>query len=147
MTHLWEMSTLWFDKPPNEVVNATFPYRSWKEFTECKPHKLWKPYILSSWSWKKCLLDEIDPNKAKKQRDKQTHVLDSTDILRLYPSQYDKEKPFPRANEKEVEVLQIVFLSPDRFTGIHRVEVRVKQEDEDEIRDWLTNHMPTIWKL
>lgn len=141
------MNTMWFEKPANDPINSTFPYKSWKDFTECKPHKLWKPYILSSWSWKKFSVDNVNPYKIKKQRDQKKHVLDCGDILRVNPSDYEKAKPLFESIEKDVEMLQIVFISPDRFSGLHRVEVCVKPEDEDAIRDWLKNHMPTFWKL
>jgi len=42
-------------------------------------------------------------------------------------------------------MLQIVFLSPDRFTGVHRVEMLISKEDEDSVRDWLKRHMPSFW--
>jgi hypothetical protein len=44
-------------------------------------------------------------------------------------------------------MFQIVFISPERFVGMNRVEMRVKQEDEPEIRQWIQNHMPKFWKL
>jgi hypothetical protein len=51
-TPLWEMDTAWFQPQPNEFMTHTFTYRSWKEFVDCKPYRLWKPYVLSSWCWK-----------------------------------------------------------------------------------------------
>jgi hypothetical protein len=50
--HLWEMDTAWFQPQANEFMNQTFYYKSWKEFTDCKPYHIWKPYVLSSWAWK-----------------------------------------------------------------------------------------------
>jgi hypothetical protein len=46
-----------------------------------------------------------------------------------------------------IEMLQIVFLSPERFTGVHRAEIVIAREDEASVRDWLQRHMPTFWKL
>lgn len=142
MTHLWEMKTMWFEKPTNDHINSTFPYKSWKDFTEYKPHKLWKPYILSSWSWKKCTIDEVDPNK--KHRDQQNYIVDCSS---MNISQYNKDLLEKGKYNTDVQMLQIVFISPDRFSGLHRVEIRVQEEDEESIRAWLTSHMPTFWKL
>ena len=144
--HLWEMETSWFGKPDAEVVNGCFAYKSWKDFLECKPYKLWKPYILSSWSWK--LLTPGDELLLKKQsrREPEKAVMDCRKILRLHPSDYDTE-PFEDPPSTPVDMLQIVFLSPDRFSGIHRVEIRVTQSDEESVRDWLKRHLPTFWKL
>lgn len=50
--HLWEMDTAWFQPQKNEHMNQTFAYRSWQDFIDYKPYKLWKPYVLSSWAWK-----------------------------------------------------------------------------------------------
>ena len=142
MTHLWEMKTMWFEKPTNDHINSTFPYKSWKDFTEYKPHKLWKPYILSSWSWKKCSIDEVDHNK--KHRDQQNYIVDCSS---MNISQYNKDLLEKGKYDTDVQMLQIVFISPDRFSGLHRVEIRVQEEDEESIRAWLTSHMPTFWKL
>lgn len=143
--HLWEMPTSWFPKPDTEYINCTYSYKSWKDFRECKPYKLWKPYILSSWSWK---LQKEEPvtKKPEKRRDEK-HTLDCSSILRAAPSSYDKTKGVHTSQHKEIEMLQIVFISPDRFAGMHRVEMRVNKEDEEEIREWLKNHMPNFWKL
>jgi len=142
---LWEMETSWFTRPESEVVNGTFTYKSWKDFLEYKPYKLWKPYILSSWSWK--LLDPTDLLQAKKPRPPtEKTTMDCKQILRQTPSDYDtervKEPPKP-----PVDMLQIVFISPDRFSGLHRVEIRVERADEEAVRDWLKRHLPTFWKL
>lgn len=51
-TPLWEMQTSWFLPYPQEYMNQTFTYKSWKEFVEYKPYRIWKPYVLSSWCWK-----------------------------------------------------------------------------------------------
>lgn len=145
MTHLWDMETHWFHKEDNEFIHSTFPYKSWKDYLECKPYKLWKPYILSSWSWK--TLNPNDP-KPTKRRDADRAVMDCRSILRKTPSIYDKVDPPDTIDTKEpIDMLQIVFLSPDRFTGFHRVEIVVTKEDEDSIRDWIQRHMPTFWKL
>lgn len=133
---------MWFEKPTNDHINSTFPYKSWKDFTEYKPHKLWKPYILSSWSWKKCTIDEVDPHK--KHRDQQNYIVDCSS---MNISQYNKDLLEKGKYDTDVQMLQIVFISPDRFSGLHRVEIRVQEEDEESIRAWLTSHMPTFWKL
>jgi hypothetical protein len=145
MTHLWEMETLWFTKPENETINATFAYKNWKEFRECKPYKLWKPYILSSWSWK--TISSVETGIKPKPRDPKKHILDCSNMLRVHPSSYDKDTRNKDFEGKEVEMLQIVFLSPDRFTGVHRVEMGVSKDDEDDVREWLRNHMPKFWKI
>jgi hypothetical protein len=144
--HLWDMPTSWFPRPDNEHINSTYSYKSWKDFQECKPYKLWKPYILSSWSWKVQKEEILQQKKYEKRADK--HVLDCTAMLRSNPSEYDKQKNSSNhSNANEVEMLQIVFISPDRFKGMHRVEMRIQKENEDEIRQWLKGHMPTFWKL
>jgi hypothetical protein len=96
--HLWEMDTAWFKPQANEYMNQTFYYKSWKEFVECKPYRIWKPYVLSSWCWKE-------------------------------------------------HMLQLVFISPERFIGMNRAEIQVKEEDELAVREWIKNHMPNFWKL
>ena len=144
MPHLWEMDTHWFNKGKHEFVVSTFPYKSWKDFLDCKPYKLWKPYILSSWCWK-----TIPPGEypiIKKYEDRT--VMDSGHLLRLKPSLYDIPSPLPETTEKTgVEMLQIVFLSPDRFSDVHRVEMIIQRENEDDVKDWLRRHMPTFWIL
>lgn len=144
MTHLWEMNTHWFKKPKDEVVQATFTYKSWKDFLDCKPYKLWKPYILSSWSWK---LRSLDERKQEKRWEADRAVMDCSSMLRLHRSSYDKDVIPLDESKSQIEMLQIVFLSPDRFTGVHRVEMCIAKENEDEVRDWLMRHMPTFWKL
>lgn len=140
--HLWEMETSWFDKPKSEVMNSTFPYKSWKDFQDCKPYKLWKPYILSSWSWKPVKVDDHGLIKTAKRQDAERHVMD------LRPSHYNKEtKATPVPHTHEIDMLQIVFISPDRFSGILRVEVIVQKEDEVKVREWIKKHMPGFWKL
>jgi hypothetical protein len=50
---LWEIPTTWFTPPKfNELNNMTYPYRNWKDFLDCRPQRMWKPYVLTSWSWK-----------------------------------------------------------------------------------------------
>ena len=50
---LWETKTLWFHHPQtNELYSMTFPYKSWKDFRDCRPYKMWKPYAMTSWCWK-----------------------------------------------------------------------------------------------
>lgn len=97
-THLWEMDTAWFVPQQNEIMNQTFTYKSWKQFVECKPYRIWKPYVLSSWCWKE-------------------------------------------------NMLQLVFISPERFTGMNRAEIVVQESDEPMVREWIQNHMPKFWKL
>ncbi|NBO61022.1 MAG: hypothetical protein EBU82_08635 [Flavobacteriia bacterium] len=144
MTHLWEMDTHWFQKSKDEYIQGTFNYKNWKDFIDCKPYKLWKPYILSSWSWKTRSLDQL---KQEKRRDADKAVMDCSKMLRLNPSAYDKPTIPLDESKNQIEMLQIVFLSPDRFTGVHRVEMQISKENEDEVRDWLQRHMPTFWKL
>lgn len=147
--HLWEMETSWFEKSKNETMNSTFPYKSWKDFRECKPYKLWKPYILSSWSWKKFKLDDQGFIKTTKRHEPERYAMECTKILRVNPSQYDKDIETLKISEpnKEIDMLQIVFISPERFVGIHRVEVVVEKENEQEIKEWIQRHMPRFWKL
>jgi len=138
------MDTHWFNKGKHGFVVSTFPYKSWKDFLDCKPYKLWKPYILSSWCWK-----TISPNEypiSKKYEDR--IVMDSGHLLRYKSCLYDTPSPIPEITEKkEVEILQIVFLSPDRFSDVHRVEMIIQRENEEAVKEWLKNHMPTFWKL
>ncbi len=143
MTHLWEVDTHWFGKRDDEVLHSTFPYKSWKDFMECKPYKLWKPYILSSWSWK--IFTPVE--QIQKRRDAEKGVMDCRNMLRVHPSAYDKEGDAQAPLQDAVEMLQIVFLSPDRFTGVHRVEIVIKKEDEQVVKDWLKRHMPSFWKV
>jgi hypothetical protein len=138
--HLWDMPTSWFPRPENEYINSTYTYKSWKDFQECKPYKLWKPYILSSWSWKVQKEETMEFKKSEKRTEKH--------VLRLNPSNQEKKKEsVVSTTAKDVEMLQIVFISPDRFAGMHRVEMIVKREEEENIRDWIKSHMPTFWKL
>jgi hypothetical protein len=146
--HLWEMPTAWFPKPDTEYINCTYNYKSWKDFRECKPYKLWKPYILSSWSWKLRKEESMGMKKPEKRRDGEKHTMDCTTMLRVNASSYDKQRGLHPTNQgDEVDMLQIVFISPDRFVGMHRVEMRVSRDDEEEVRLWLKNHMPNFWKL
>ena len=144
MTHLWEMDTHWFKKPKDEYINVSFTYKSWKDFLDCKPYKLWKPYILSSWSWKTRTINEM---KQEERRGIDKGIMDCKKILRVYPSSYDKVVSLIDESKEEIEMLQIVFISPDRFAGVHRVEMGVQKENEEEVRDWLLRHMPTFWKV
>ena len=145
MPHLWEIDTHWFLKNKNEHVESTFPYKSWKDFLECKPHKLWKPYILSSWSWKTMYGKEYF---SERRHDFDRTVMDCAHLIRVNNSPYDKPSEFlNQKDSKGVEMLQIVFLSPDRFTGVHRVEIMIRPEDEDDVKYWLKRHMPNFWKL
>lgn len=88
--------------------------------------------------------DEI---KQEKRRDADKAVMDCRNLLRSIPSSYDKNVTLLDESKDEVEMLQIVFLSPDRFTGVHRVEMLISKQDEDSVRDWLKRHMPTFWIL
>ena len=144
MTHLWEMDTHWFSRTKDEIIHSTFVYKSWTDFVDCKPYKLWKPYILSSWSWK---LRNKEIVKQEKRREADKAVLDCRTMLRLNPSVYDKNVTPVDESKDEIEMLQIVFLSPDRFTGVHRVEMLIDKEDEQAVRDWLKRHMPSFWIL
>lgn len=142
MTHLYEMDTLWFEPPRNEYISCSYNYKSWKEFTECKPYKLWKPYILSSWSWKS--KSQLESNAKPTSRDPKKHVLDFSAKVAPLPTTEEAPTPGP---ETETQHLQIVFISPSRFDGMHRAEMQVRFEDEEAIRYWLKKHMPTLWKL
>ena len=130
MSHLWEMDTCWFSRHISDPVNSTFTYKNWNDFQECKPYKLWKPYILSSWSWK-----EIATPIA--------HTFEKTKRIHFVHSDHKVSSD----SEEKIEMLQIVFLSPDRFSGVHRVEMPVQREEEELIRQWLKNHMPSFWKV
>jgi hypothetical protein len=142
--HLWEIETSWFLRPDSESINGTFSYKSWKDFQEYKPYKLWKPYILSSWSWKLMVPAELQPLKKHPRRDAEKTVLECRKSLTTtpLPKEPTLEEPTP-----PVDMLQIVFISPDRFSGLHRAEIRVSKDDEEEIRTWLKHHMPNFWKL
>ena len=142
MTHLWEMDTLWFTGQEGQHVQTVFRYKSWAEFQECKPYKLWKPYIVSSWSWK-----TVTRDKKYTRSDLEKHTMDCNNILRINPSLYDKNSGFDLDTNGTIELLQILFISPDRFSEIHRVEMKIKQDDEESVRAWLKNHMPSLWKL
>jgi hypothetical protein len=145
MTHLWEMETAWFEKPDTEYINGTFDYKSWKEFQECKPYKLWKPYILSSWSWKQTSIEQIKEKQYQIARSK--HILESKNVLEILPTSQTKEKQLLSLPEKDIQLLQIVFISPSRFYGMHRAEMYVTEDDEDAVREWLKRHMPSFWKV
>lgn len=149
MTHLWEMDTLWFTGQESQHIQTVFRYKSWAEFDECKPYKLWKPYIVSSWSWKTVTReDSAFTRKHKHNRtDLEKYTMDCYNILRTNPTLYDKDSGFDLDKNGTIELLQILFISPDRFSEIHRVEMKIKQEDEEPVREWLKNHMPTLWKL
>jgi hypothetical protein len=145
MPHLWEMETLWFTKGPHEFVESTFPYKSWKDFMDCKPYKLWKPYILSSWCWKTIHRNE---HSTLKRFEPDKTVMECTKWLRVNPSPYDTPISFQDTSENpELDMLQIVFLSPDRFSDVYRVEIIIQRENEEAIKDWLKKHMPSLWKL
>ncbi len=84
---------------------------------------------------------------APKRTDADKHAMNCAHILRKNPSQHDKERIQLPPNTDEVDMLQIVFLSPDRFQGMHRVEILVQESDEEMIKEWLQSHMPSFWKL
>ena len=134
---LWEMETLWFRGNQNQHIQTNFHYKSWSEFQEYKPYKLWKPYIMSSWSWKHI------PRNDSSRKDLENHIMD----VHRHSSHDDTLSGFQIPSENTVELLQILFISPDRFSELHRVEIRIKQDDEPRVREWLKNHMPTLWKL
>lgn len=144
MTHLWEMDTHWFSKSKDETLHSTFVYKNWRDFVDCKPYKLWKPYILSSWSWRTRSKDIL---KQEKRRDADKVVLNCENTIRFNSSYYDKESIPLDEFKEEIEMLQIVFLSPERFSGVHRVEMLISKDDEDVVRDWLKRHMPSFWIL
>lgn len=147
MSHLWEMETHWFNKNQNESTSSTFPYKSWKDFLDCKPYKLWKPYILSSWAWKSRLPQEVI---QQQKRESERATMNCHKILRTNPSPYDTDTLSLNLNEEStepIEMLQIVFLSPERFTGVHRVHILISKDDEAAVKTWLGRHMPTFWKL
>lgn len=74
--------------------------------------------------------------------------MECSHLIRVRSSSYDTPLFHVGASEANgVEMLQIVFLSPDRFTGVHRVEIIIQRNEEDSVKDWLKRHMPTFWKL
>lgn len=118
---LWEIETSWFLPKQGDIGESNYTYASWKDFMMCKPYKFWKPYVLSSWSWKK--VNEI-PMTLRRQTYEDASVTD-----------HDATK------------LQIVFLSSSRFQGVTCVEMFISKNDENEVREWLKNHMPKFWKI
>jgi hypothetical protein len=53
MEPLWAIDSIRFATPRgNDANTSIIPYRNWKDFTDCKPYHMWKPYIMISWSWK-----------------------------------------------------------------------------------------------
>jgi hypothetical protein len=145
MTHLWEMETLWFTGNESQHIQTVFRYKSWAEFQECKPYKLWKPYIVSAWSWKTVTCEDSLFTKKHTRPDHEKHTMNCT--LRTNPSLYDKDSRHDLTTPGTIELLQILFISPDRFSEIHRVEMKIKPDDEDSVREWLKTHMPSLWKL
>ena len=52
-TSIWEINSIWFTPPRNNDRGTNIiPYRSWKDFIDCKPYRVGKPYIMTSWAWK-----------------------------------------------------------------------------------------------
>lgn len=144
--HLWEMNTLWFIKPDNEFTSNNFFYKSWKEFVDVKPYKLWKPYVLSSWCWKKDVqYDDLSQSKSISFKP-EVHTYDVRNILRIHPSSYDKEIKGIQPGQS-VEMLQIVFISPSRFQGMNRAEIIITEDDEPAVKAWIKSHMPSFWKI
>jgi len=46
---LWNVVTPWI----TPTTNGTYiPYKNWTNFLDNMPHKKFKPYIMTSWSWK-----------------------------------------------------------------------------------------------
>lgn len=88
-----------------------------------------------------------DMIKQEKRREADKVVMDCQKMLRPNQTSYDKHATPLDESKDEIEMLQIVFLSPDRFTGVHRVEMLIEKQDEDAVRDWLKRHMPTFWIL
>lgn len=144
--HLWEMNTLWFIKPDNEFTSNNFFYKSWKEFVDVKPYKLWKPYVLSSWCWKKDIQYEQLLEAKSSCFKSEGHTHDVSTALRTNLSRYDKEIKIINPGESK-EMLQIVFISPSRFRGMNRAEILITEDDEEAVKAWIKNHMPTFWKI
>lgn len=143
--HLWEMNTLWFVKADNEFTSNNFFYKSWKEFVDVKPYKLWKPYVLSSWCWKKDVQYE-ELLESKSSFKNEGHTCDVSRTLRANFSSYDKDTKLIHPGETK-EMLQIVFISPTRFRGMNRAEILITEEDEEAVKAWIKNHMPSFWKI
>lgn len=118
---LWKIETSWFVQTQYEVGDNTFVYANWKDFLSCKPYTFWKPYILSSWSWKK--VSEI-PLSTRRPH-------------------YENPSPV----EHDLYKLQLVFMTPNRFQNISRAEMFISEDDEPDVREWLKNHMPKLWKI
>jgi hypothetical protein len=125
---LWEIETSWFQESGQTVGQSTFAYKDWADFMMNKPYKFWKPYVLSSWSWKK--VEEIP-------RSNRHHLYE----LALNSSNKDSSET------KEKYKLQIVFLTKNIYSQVTRAEMFVETKDEQAIRDWLKKHMPNFWKI
>lgn len=50
--HLWDIQTHWINNEQRDLYNTNYNYKSWSDFRECCPYRMWKPYFLTSWSWK-----------------------------------------------------------------------------------------------
>ena len=80
-------------------------------------------------------------------QDFEKHTMDCQKQLRVNPSEYDNKLSFEIDTNETIELLQILFISPNRFSEIHRVELKITQEDEENVRNWLQTHMPKLWKI
>ncbi len=89
----------------------------------------------------------LEERKQEKRWDADKAVMDCSKMLRTNPSSYDKDVIPLNDSQLQTEMLQIVFLSPDRFSGVHRVEMCISKDNEEDVKDWLKRHMPTFWKV
>lgn len=48
---LWEIKTHWLMRKRESSGDHTYAYKSWLDFTSCRPWQMWKPYDMISWSW------------------------------------------------------------------------------------------------
>lgn len=49
--------------------------------------------------------------------------------------------------DKENKMLQIVFFLRGNLQMRHYIEVPVREDEEDSIRQWLKRHMPKYWQI
>lgn len=56
---LWEIETHWITNETPDIYHTTYLYKNWKDFRDCCPYRMWKPYILTSWSWKEDTLQLV----------------------------------------------------------------------------------------
>lgn len=81
---------------------------------------------------------------------------DSTNMCILYKNlkdfllskPYRHWKPYILASWSwKKDMLQIVFVSPEKKIKMAVVEFPVVKEEEPVIREWLKNHMPKLWMI